>query len=203
MSLPLSGCFFSERICEILKPYSLWLRKGFMARIWTESHRGGGLHWKRPESVERQLNQGAQNPTLIARRDILVRVASFTFRFVSIEHLRDCLAYFQQKTHPSSRISAKELASDLGEDWRTQRSWEIERWFERLPMYLLEEPKRQKVLIALGEALHLVESGKLSASQTTSSSRTPNLKAFDKIMGRRGGKRPRAGDELPPHTKGK
>ena len=28
-----------------------------------------------------------------------------------------------------------------------------------------------------------------------------DFKAFDKLMGRRGGKRPRAGDELPPRTK--
>lgn len=50
---------------------------------------------------------------------------------------------------------------DIGEDWRTQRGWEVERWFERLPMYLLEEPKRQKVLKALSKALALAEIGKL------------------------------------------
>ncbi len=91
----------------------------------------------------------------------MVRVASFTFRFVSVEHLRECLAYFQQKTRPTSRVSAKKLASQLGDDWRTQRSWEVERWYERLPMYLLEEPKREKVVRALSQALQLIESGKL------------------------------------------
>jgi hypothetical protein len=75
--------------------------------------------------------------------------------------LRECQAYFQQKIHPSSRVSANNLEADIGKDWRAQRSWEIERWFERLPMYLLEEPKRQKVVKALGEALRLVETGKL------------------------------------------
>ena len=175
-----------------------------MARIWKEPHRGDGLYWERPEAVEKRLNQASQNPTLISREDIMVRVASFTFRFVSLEHLRDCLAYFQQKTHPSSRIPAKKLATDLGEDWRAQRSWEVERWFERLPMYLLEEPKREKVLKALGEALHLVESGKLSTIQTVIGRKArADFKAFDKIMGRRVGKRPRAGDELPPRVKGK
>jgi hypothetical protein len=82
---------------------------------------------------------------------------------VSVEHLRDCLAYFQQKTRPSSRIPAKDLAADLGEDWRTQRGWEVERWFERLPMYLLEEPKRARVVKALEKAVQLVESGKLQS----------------------------------------
>jgi hypothetical protein len=133
-----------------------------MARIWTSPHRGDGLYWRRPERVQTRLQKGAQNPTLLPQRDILVRVASFTFRFVDIEHLRECLAYFQQKIHPSSRVSAKRLAADIGEDWRTQRSWEIERWFERLPMYLLEEPKRQKIVKALGEALQLAEAGKLN-----------------------------------------
>ena len=90
----------------------------------------------------------------------MVRVASFTFRFSSLKQLKDCLAYYEAKKHPSSRVPEPKLAS-LVPDWRSQRSWEIERWFERLPMYLLEEPKRQKVVKALSEALTLVESGKL------------------------------------------
>jgi hypothetical protein len=39
----------------------------------------------------------------------------------------------------------------------------IERWFERLPMYLLEEPKRKKVVQALAKALQLEETGKLKS----------------------------------------
>jgi len=37
----------------------------------------------------------------------------------------------------------------------------VERWFERLPMYLLEEPKRQKVLKALHKTLAMVETEEL------------------------------------------
>jgi hypothetical protein len=91
----------------------------------------------------------------------LVRVASFTFRFESIAQLRECIQYYEKKIHPSSRIAAKKIASELGEDWRELRSWDVERWFERLPMYLLEEPKRQKAIKALREAVDLVEAGKL------------------------------------------
>ena len=58
-------------------------------------------------------------------------------------------------------MSAKAIAADIGPDWRELRSWEVERWFERLPMYLLEEPKRQKALKALHKTLALVEAGKL------------------------------------------
>jgi hypothetical protein len=77
-----------------------------------------------------------------------VAVASFTFRFVSIAQIRDCLFYYEQKTHPSSRI----LTS--GGD-----HWEFERWFERLPMYLLEDAKRAKVVKALRRALVVAEAG--------------------------------------------
>ncbi len=99
--------------------------------------------------------------TLAPRHVIVVRVASFAFRFETVERLRECIKYYEKKTHPSSRIAAKTLAADLGEDWRELRGWDVERWFERLPMYLLEEPKRQKVLKALSRALALAETGKL------------------------------------------
>ena len=99
--------------------------------------------------------------SLLPRHVIVVRVASFTFRFGSIQQLRECLQYYEKKIHPSGRVAAKKIAADIGEDWRTQRGWEVERWFERLPMYLLEEPKRQKVLKALSKALQLAESKKL------------------------------------------
>jgi hypothetical protein len=98
---------------------------------------------------------------LLLRHTIVVRVASFTFRFGTEKQLRECIEYYERKTHPSSRIAAKTLAADLGNDWRRLRGWDVERWFERLPMYLLEEPKRQKVLKALSKTLALVEAGKL------------------------------------------
>ena len=132
-----------------------------MARIWKEPHGNQGMNWTRYETREKRAAQAAKGPGLIPVQDVMVRVASFTFRFVNVEHLRDCLAYFQQKTRQTSRIAGKELASQLGEDWRSQRSWEVERWFERLPMYLFEEPKRRKVVQALTKALELEESGKL------------------------------------------
>jgi hypothetical protein len=99
--------------------------------------------------------------SLVPRDAIVVRVASFTFRFETVERLRECIKYYEKRTHPSSRIAAKTLTAELGDDWRELRGWDVERWFERLPMYLLEEPKRQKVLKALSTALALAETGKL------------------------------------------
>ena len=98
---------------------------------------------------------------LIPHDVIVVRVASFAFRFNNVEELRNCIKYFQQKIHPSSRIPAKRFESEYGKNWRSLRGWDLERWFERLPMYLLEEPKRQKVLKALCKALEIVKSEKL------------------------------------------
>jgi hypothetical protein len=108
---------------------------------------------------ERLTTFGTTN--FAAREVVLVSVASFTFRFTKTKQLRECIEYYERKTHPSSRVSAKAIAADIGPDWRELRSWEVERWFERLPMYLLEEPKRQKVLKALHKTLALVEAGKL------------------------------------------
>ena len=99
--------------------------------------------------------------SLAPQHVIVVRVASFAFRFATVERLRECIKYYEKKTRPSSRIPAKTLAADLGEDWRELRGWDVERWFERLPMYLMEEPKRQKVLKALSRALALAETGNL------------------------------------------
>jgi hypothetical protein len=110
-----------------------------------------------------QEHNGKAN--LAPRNLIVVRVASFAFRFESADRLRACLKYYEQKTRPSSRIAAGALAAELGEDWRQLRGWEVERWFERLPMYLLEEPKRQKVIKALSKALALVDAGKLKFSE--------------------------------------
>jgi hypothetical protein len=75
--------------------------------------------------------------------------------------LRECIQHYEKKIHPSGRVAATKIAAEIGEDWRTQRGWEVERWFERMPMYPLEEPKRQKVLKALSKALLLAESKKL------------------------------------------
>ena len=77
-----------------------------------------------------------------------VTVAAFTFQFISVKQIKDCLSYYEQKIHPSSRLSTS------GGD-----HWELERWFERLPMYLLEDAKRIKVVKALQKALSVAEAG--------------------------------------------
>lgn len=129
----------------------------FMARSSKVPRHGAALHSKMPKDIARRVDKGRKNPTLIQNQHIVVRFASFTFRFVCAAQMREYLGYFQQKTHPTSRIRGAILAGDLGEDWRGLRSWDVERWFERLPMYLFEEPKRKKVVKALSRALQQAE----------------------------------------------
>ena len=78
-----------------------------------------------------------------------MKVCSFTFTFDSIEQLERYLDYYSRKTHSTSRIPREELPNYGGDQSETQR------WFERLPMYLLEEPKRKKVVAALTKAAEL------------------------------------------------
>jgi hypothetical protein len=108
-----------------------------------------------------EVKWSGRTKRLLPEHAIEVRVASFVFRFSDLEQLKACIDYYSRKTHPTSRIPAKDLAADLGEDWRELRGWDIPRWFERLPMYLMEEPKRKKVLKALREALEFAEAKSL------------------------------------------
>lgn len=110
-----------------------------MARIWKE---------RLNPAKHRNPMAEADSSTVPARsshRDVyLVEVCSFTFEFHSLSQLEACLAFYDRKLHPSSRLNAR------GGD-----HWEFQRWFERLPMYLREEPKRIKVAKALRRALLL------------------------------------------------
>jgi hypothetical protein len=81
-------------------------------------------------------------PTLLQRQVYFVRVCSFTFQFHSLQQIQACLDYYARKIQPSSR-------QDIG----AADHWECERWFERLPLFLREESKRQRVVKALREAL--------------------------------------------------
>jgi hypothetical protein len=85
----------------------------------------------------------------VTRWVFFVRVCSFTFEFHSLKQIEDCLEYYSQKIHPSSRLPV--YNENYGDHWEAQR------WFEQLPMYLLEEPKRQKVIKALAAALEQFE----------------------------------------------
>jgi hypothetical protein len=84
-------------------------------------------------------------PTLVPHVVCLVGVAGFAFVFHSLEQVQACLDYYRREHHPSSRLPVS--TGDFGGDQS-----ETQRWFERLPQYLLEKPKRAKVVSALEQA---------------------------------------------------
>ena len=104
----------------------------------------------------RLVKPGKEN--LLPSETISVRVCSFTFRFRDIAQIREYLAFYEKKIHPSSRVPLSLLRGR-----EHGRGCHVcgERWFERLPMYLQEEPKRQKVVKALAHALEIAEAAKI------------------------------------------
>ena len=122
-----------------------------MARIWKEafdSVKHGGLPDGLPDAVEPFRRQWTA-PTLISHDVVFVSVCSFTFRFYSRQQLERVLNYYEQKIVPSSR-EAECVWGLRGGDHS-----EAERWFERLPLFLREEPKRLKVAKAVRDALKM------------------------------------------------
>jgi len=67
--------------------------------------------------------------------------------------LKVCLEFFSKKVRPSSRIQFSE--ADRKIHWL---HWVCQRWFERLPMQLLEERRRVRIVPALKKALTQFES---------------------------------------------
>jgi len=120
-----------------------------MARIWKERFdpvKHGGLPYSSPD-VSQSIAQHYRAPTLTPHEVVFVHVCSFTFRFDAEEQLRKVLEYYERKVQPSSREPLEVVALRGGDHGESQR------WFERLPLFLREEPKRQKVIKALREAI--------------------------------------------------
>ena len=123
--------------------------------MWTEpynsvKHSSGRMGWQfpQPEGIARHHRA----PSLEPHHVLFVRVAGFTFEFHSVEQLQACRAFYGRKHHPTSRLPVE--TGDYGGDHS-----EAQRWYERLPLYLREEPKRQRVIAALDAAVHAVATG--------------------------------------------
>jgi hypothetical protein len=91
---------------------------------------------------DRKLRTGA----LVPYKVCLVDVCGFEFIFHSVMQLELCLEYYGRRHHPTSRLPVE--TGDCGGD-----HGETQRWFDKLPNYLLEKAKRPKVLSALERAL--------------------------------------------------
>jgi hypothetical protein len=69
-------------------------------------------------------------------------IAGFTFEFMSLDQVRECLAHFEQRLHPSSRL-------DIG----SADSWEVQRWYERIPGHLQSDRDRSDIVRVLSALL--------------------------------------------------
>ena len=114
-----------------------------MARFWKEKldpTRHADLMFPGRRHVKADRPQKPKD-NLIVKWVYFVHVCSFTFQFHSLEQIEKCLNYFSQKPIPPS---GKSGGKALEPYWRA--------WHERIPMYLKEEPKRQKIVKALQRA---------------------------------------------------
>ncbi len=78
---------------------------------------------------------------LIKKWVYFARIDKFTFSFVSLEQVRECKEYFEQKIHPSTASYHPPF----------EHYWQP--WWCRLPKGINKENKRKKVLKALDEIL--------------------------------------------------
>jgi len=123
-----------------------------MARIWSEDFDPARHRDKMAGIAGVPTDEFWKAPTLQRYPVYFVKVGRFTFEFHSIQQLRACLAYYEKKIRPSSRRRFTE--EDRKIMWL---HWVAQRWFEKLPMYLLEEKNRLLVVKALTEALRQFE----------------------------------------------
>jgi len=68
-------------------------------------------------------------------------VCNFTFQFASIEQVKECLAYFSKKTHPST----------IGEHPPYEHYWHP--WYCKLPKGINKGTRREKVVKCLNQIL--------------------------------------------------
>lgn len=129
------GCFTTghlDRAYELF--HHLDGFEGTVARIIIEdfdASRHGNPMWYIDDAQGERYQRA---PTIVRYKVCLVNVCGFTFIFHSLAQLRLCLEYYSQERQPLTRLP-------------------VHRWFEKLPLYLLEKPKRAKVVAALKRAL--------------------------------------------------
>jgi hypothetical protein len=120
-----------------------------VARFWKEIY-DGRRYGDTPMELPPAYAKG-----LVKQELICVNVCSFTFKFATKDEIQEYIEFFGRKTHPTSRVPEQMLAKCSFGHWHSQR------WYEKLPLYLQENPKREQVLKALKKAVTLVDAGKL------------------------------------------
>ena len=128
-----------------------------MAKItivdYVENQHPNHMRWIDNEQQERHIRSGGLAPYKVC----LVEVCGFQFLFHSLMQVELCVDYYSMQIQPTSRLPVH--SENLGGD-----HWETQRWFEKLPSFLLEKSKRPKVIAALQRAA--VEYSKVSGAIT-------------------------------------
>jgi hypothetical protein len=78
---------------------------------------------------------------LIQKWIYLANVCNFTFQFSSIQQVKECVVYFEKKTHPRT----------IGDHPPYEHYWQP--WYCKLPKGITKGAKREKVLKALNQIL--------------------------------------------------
>ncbi len=92
-----------------------------------------------------QAQRAARVGRLVPYKVCVVDACGFRFFFHSLVQLELCLDYYRMEHRPSSRIAWSPGAHG--------DHWECQRWFEQLPLRLLEKSQRPSVVGALERAL--------------------------------------------------
>ena len=86
-----------------------------------------------------------------------VHVCSFTFIFTTVTQIEEYRKHFAQKIRPASADGANRPIWRCADGTQLTRHpgdhWERQSRFDVLPLYLFEEPKRQKIVKALERAI--------------------------------------------------
>jgi hypothetical protein len=114
--------------------------------IWKEPF-DSDRHQDRMDSVGHRAYAADPHGSIRTHWIYFAKVASFTFEFMSLDQVRECLVYFEQRLHPSSRVSPG------GAD-----HWEVQRWYDRLPGHLKSDRDRPDVIRSLKALLRDGES---------------------------------------------
>lgn len=115
-----------------------------VARVWKEPY-NPGRHCNHMWPVEYPRDR------LVKHWVYFVEVCGFTFEFHSLDQITACREHYARKVRPGTR---EPMGMGWGGDEREARDNMLAyHWYDRLPQYLLEEPKRARVVAALGRAV--------------------------------------------------
>jgi len=120
-----------------------------MARIWTET-----FNPKRHADKMRDASRPVEGPLPQRYPVYIVATLGFTFEFHTIQQIEVCLRFFSQKVRPESMMQFLDSDRHIFELHAVSP-----RWFQELPLPLLEEHRRLEIAAALTKALRRFRAG--------------------------------------------